>query len=51
MSKRITIVMNDKNIKETRKIQADLIRDTNESISFSYMVNILMEEALESREW
>lgn len=49
MSKRITLVMNDKNIKEARKIQADLIRATNESISFSYVVNLLMEEALKRR--
>ena len=49
MPKRITIVLNDKNIKEARKIQSDLIRDTNESISFSYVINLLMEEAIKRR--
>ena len=46
MSKRITIMMDDENDTKLRKLQAQQIQKTNSSVSYSKMLNTVLEKAL-----
>ena len=46
MSKRITVVFNDDIVKKARMIQSKLITQSDFSISFSFVINMLLKEGL-----
>jgi len=46
MKKRITIVLDDKLYKKLRVIQAKEIQKTNKSVSFSKIINKLLQKGL-----
>ncbi|MDH3853511.1 MAG: hypothetical protein OES23_03575 [Nitrosopumilus sp.] len=46
MSKRISLILTDKVISKLRKIQAVQIEKTNSSVSFSHVINEILEKAL-----
>lgn len=46
MSKRITIMLNDENEKKLRIIQANQIKKTNGTVSFSNVINQTLGKAL-----
>ncbi len=46
MSVRITVVMNEANVEKLRGIQAKLIRSSVKSVSFSNVLNKVVEEGL-----
>jgi len=46
MPQRITIVLNDEVVKKARILQAKMIAKSNKSVSFSYVVNMLMKKSL-----
>jgi len=46
MNKRITIMIDDKLNKKIRLLQAKMIQKENKSISYSYVVNLLLKNSL-----
>lgn len=46
MGKRKTIMLNDVLEKKIRTIQAKKLRDENKSVSFSQVINLVLEEGL-----
>lgn len=46
MTQRITIMLSDETVKKVRKIQAKLIVESIDSVSFSRVVEMLLKEAL-----
>jgi predicted transcriptional regulator len=46
MSKRVTIVLDDELVKKLGIIQAKKMKNSNQSISFSKVVNITLEKGL-----
>lgn len=46
MSKRITIVLDDELVKKLRIIQAKKMKDSNQLVSFSKVVNLTLEKGL-----
>ena len=46
MSKRITIVLDDDNIKKLRTIQAKKIKESDKSVSFSRVMNDVLRKKL-----
>lgn len=44
MQKRITFMISDKNLAKARKIQAKMIPESEFNVSFSYVLNLLIEE-------
>jgi hypothetical protein len=48
---RVTISMNQDVSKNLRTIQSNLIRNTNENISFSQVVNLILEEGIKIKNW
>jgi len=46
MSKRITIILDDDLVTKLRKIQAENIKKSNGSISFSYVINETLKKGL-----
>jgi len=46
MSKRITIVLDDDNIKKLRTIQAKKIKESDKSVSFSRVINDVLRKKL-----
>lgn len=46
MTKRVTIVIDDITNKKVRKLHSRLISESDHSVSFSRVVNLLMEEGL-----
>ena len=46
MAERKTIMLDENIVKKVRLIQAKKIRDLNQSISFSQMINTILEEGL-----
>jgi len=46
MSKRITIVLDDDNIKKLRTIQAKKIKESDKSVSFSRVLNDVLRKKL-----
>jgi len=46
MSKRITVVLDDDNIKKLRTIQAKKIKESDKSISFSRVINDVLRKQL-----
>jgi len=46
MGVRVTIVMDEENVKNLRGIQAKMLRSSTKSISFSFVLNRVVEEGL-----
>ncbi len=46
MSKRITVVLDDDNIKKLRTIQAKKIKESDKSVSFSRVINDVLRKQL-----
>ena len=46
MSKRITIMLDDELNKKIRLLQAKMIKKENKSISYSYVVNLLLKNLI-----
>ncbi len=46
MTQRITIMFDDELVKKLRSKQADLLKKTNKSISFSFIVNETVKKGL-----
>ncbi len=46
MGIRVTVVINETNAEKLRNIQAKLIRTSIKSVSFSYVLNLVVEEGL-----
>jgi len=46
MSRRITIVLDDDNIKKLRTIQAKRIKESDKSVSFSRVINDVLRKNL-----
>ena len=44
MAKRVTVVLDEDNIKKLRVIQAKQIRESNKSISFSRVINDVLHK-------
>lgn len=43
---RITVVMNEENVEKLRAIQAKMIKSSIKSVSFSHVLNKVVEEGL-----
>jgi len=43
---RITVMMDSDNVKKIRQIQAGMIRETQSSVSFSHVLNFVVNEGL-----
>jgi len=46
MGIRVTVVLDESNVEKLHGIQAKMLRDSAKSISFSYVVNRVVEEGL-----
>lgn len=46
MTVRITVVMNEENVEKLRAIQAKMIKSSIKSVSFSHVLNKVVEEGL-----
>jgi predicted CopG family antitoxin len=46
MSKRVTIMIDDENFKKLRNLQAKMIKESNESVSFSRVINDIIRKGL-----
>ena len=46
MSKRITIMIDEENVKKLRNLQAKLIKESEKSVSFSRVLNEIIKKGL-----
>ena len=46
MGRRITVVLDESNVEKVRVIQAKLLRGSTKSVSFSYVLNRVVENGL-----
>jgi len=46
MTKRVTIMIDDENHKKLRNLQAKMIKESDESVSFSRVINKVIEKGL-----
>lgn len=46
MAKRVTIMVDDELDKKLRQMQAKLIQKENKSISYSYVINLMLKDSL-----
>ncbi|WP_193353387.1 hypothetical protein [Candidatus Nitrosopumilus salaria] len=46
MTNRITIVLNSTNAEKLRSIQAKMIKTSTKSVSFSHVLNLVLEQGL-----
>jgi len=46
MGKRVSVVLDNSNVKKVRVIQAKLLRGSTKSVSFSYVLNRVVENGL-----
>lgn len=46
MSRRITVMIDDRLFKQLRNLQAKMIKESNESVSFSRVVNEVIKKSL-----
>ncbi|MCV0372493.1 MAG: hypothetical protein K5793_02950 [Nitrosarchaeum sp.] len=46
MSNRITVVLDSGNVEKLRTIQAKMIKSSIKSVSFSHVLNLVLEEGL-----
>ena len=46
MGARVTIVLDDSNAEKLRNLQAKMIKTSSKSVSFSHVLNIILEEGL-----
>ena len=51
MGRRITIVLDEHLEKQIRFIQSKLIKNSIKSISFSHVLNMVLEEGLKKKYW
>lgn len=49
MAKRVTIMLEDDLVKKLHEIQAKQIRETNEAVSFSQVLNVVVEQGLKKK--
>ena len=48
MSSRITVVLNSKNTEKLRSIQSKMIKSSPKSVSFSHVLNLVVDEGLKT---
>jgi len=46
MGSRVTIVLDDINAEKLRNLQAKMIKSSSKSVSFSHVLNIVLEDGL-----
>jgi hypothetical protein len=46
LGSRVTIVLDDSNSEKLRNLQAKMIRTSSKSVSFSHVLNLVLEEGL-----
>lgn len=46
MTKRITVMIDDENLKKLRNLQSKMIKESNESVSFSRVINKVLKKGL-----
>jgi len=46
MTNRITVVLNSANAEKLRSIQAKMIKTSTKSVSFSHVLNLVLEQGL-----
>ncbi len=46
MGSRVTIVLDDTNAEKLRNLQAKMIKNSSKSVSFSHVLNIVLEDGL-----
>jgi len=46
MGSRVTIVLDDGNAEKLRSLQAKMIKSSSKSVSFSHVLNIVLEDGL-----
>ncbi len=46
MGVRVTIVLDDANAEKLRNLQAKMIKSSSKSVSFSHVLNIVLEEGI-----
>ncbi len=46
MGSRVTIVLDDANAEKLRNLQAKMIKNSSKSVSFSHVLNIVLEDGL-----
>lgn len=46
MGSRVTIVLDDTNAERLRNLQAKMIKSSSKSVSFSHVLNVVIEEGL-----
>ena len=46
MGSRVTIVLDDVNSERLRNLQAKMIKTSSKSVSFSHVLNVVLEEGL-----
>ena len=51
MGARVTIVLDDTNAERLRNLQAKMIKTSSKSVSFSHVLNIILEEGLKKHKW
>ena len=44
MAKRITVMIDDENLKKLRNLQSKMIKESNESVSFSRVINKVLKK-------
>jgi len=49
MSKRITVMMDDDMSKKIRLLQAKMIQKENKSVSFSHVLNLVLQNAMKKQ--
>ncbi|MFZ8908168.1 MAG: hypothetical protein ACO2Y5_07460 [Nitrosopumilaceae archaeon] len=48
MGSRVTIVLDDNNSERLRNLQAKMIKTSSSSVSFSHVLNLVLEEGLKT---
>jgi len=48
MGSRITIILDDENLKELRNLQAKMIKESRKSVSFSRVINKVVKKGLKN---
>jgi predicted RNase H-related nuclease YkuK (DUF458 family) len=46
MAKRITIMLDEENVKNLRNLQAKMLKESNKSVSFSKVINEVIKKRL-----
>ena len=51
MGARVTIVLDDTNAEKLRNLQAKMIKTSSKSVSFSHVLNLVLEDGLKKNRW